>query len=130
MFVCLLIWVMVQLDLLCLLGFIIVDMGLVWYCFSCFMLGFVDGQCSYCIILGVLLCLLLLQGYLVIVLFDGNVVLVVIDELQLQVLQEGLLLVIVVVGYDMVLCFDVVVCVYDYMLFIFVGQVDDEILCG
>ncbi|WP_232729779.1 alpha/beta hydrolase [Herbaspirillum huttiense] len=126
MLACLPAWAAAQPDLSRPLGPTIADTGSAWYRFSRFTLGSVDGQRSYRITLGVPLRPPPPQGYPAIVLLDGNAALAAIDEPQLQALQEGSPPVIVAVGYDTPLRFDVAARAYDYTPPIPAGQVDDE----
>ncbi len=126
MLACLPAWAEAQPDLSHPLGPTIADTGSAWYRFSRFTLGSVDGQRSYRITVGVPLRPPPPQGYPAIVLLDGNAALAAIDEPQLQALQDGSPPVIVAVGYDTALRFDVAARAYDYTPPIPAGQVDEE----
>lgn len=112
------------------LGPTIAEHGSAWYRFERFALRSQDGQRGY----RVTVCLprraAPTDGYPAIVLLDGNAALAAIDEAQLQALDAAGPPLIVAIGYDTDLRFDVAARAYDYTPPIPAGQADDEALRG
>lgn len=104
----------------------IAERGSDCYRFERFALRSQDGQRGYRITVAIPRRAAPASGYPVILLLDGNAALAAIDEAQLQALQAGSPPVIVAIGYDTELRFDVVARAYDYTPPIPAGQRDEE----
>ncbi|MFJ3058580.1 alpha/beta hydrolase [Herbaspirillum sp. NPDC087042] len=108
----------------------IAERGSAWYRFERLDLRSADGRRGYRVMVGIPRQAAPVAGYPAIVLLDGNAALAAIDEAQLQDLQAGTPPVIVAIGYDTTLRFDVTARAYDYTPPIPAGQVDEETLRG
>jgi predicted alpha/beta superfamily hydrolase len=112
------------------LGPTIAESGSAVYRFERFLLQSDDGQRRYRVTLGVPRRAAPAAGHPAIVLLDGNAALAAIDEPQLQQLDAATPPLIVALGYDTDLRFDVNARAFDYTPPIPAGQVDDELARG
>ncbi|MCA1325444.1 alpha/beta hydrolase [Herbaspirillum sp. alder98] len=112
------------------LGPTIADAGSAFYRFERWLLPSEDGQRRYRITLGIPRKAPPAAGHPAIVLLDGNAALAAIDEPQLQLLDAATPPLIVAIGYDTDLRFDVTARAFDYTPPIPAGQVDDELARG
>ncbi|WDZ94730.1 alpha/beta hydrolase-fold protein [Herbaspirillum sp. WKF16] len=108
------------------LGPTIADAGSASYRFEGFTLRSADGQRGYRVTVCIPRRAAPAAGYPAIVALDGNAALASIDERQLQALDAGNPPVIVAIGYDTELRFDVQARAYDYTPPIPAGQADEE----
>ncbi|WP_348635342.1 alpha/beta hydrolase-fold protein [Herbaspirillum sp. LeCh32-8] len=108
------------------LGPTIADTGSAFYRFERFALRSADGERGYRVMLAIPRRAAPASGYPAILALDGNAALASIDERQLQALDAGSPPVIVAIGYDTELRFDVNARAYDYTPPIPAGQTDDE----
>lgn len=108
----------------------IAERGSAWYRFERLGLRSADGRRGYRVVVCIPRQAAPAAGYPAIVLLDGNAALAAIDEAQLQGLQAGTPPVIVAIGYDTTLRFDVTARAYDYTPPIPPGQLDDEAARG
>lgn len=108
------------------LGPTIADAGSAFYRFERFTLRSADGQRGYRVTVCIPRRAAPAAGYPAIVALDGNAALASIDERQLQALDAANPPVIVAVGYDTELRFDVQARAYDYTPPIPAGAVDEE----
>ncbi|WP_238540932.1 alpha/beta hydrolase [Herbaspirillum sp. YR522] len=112
------------------LGPTIAEAGSAFYRFERFALSSADGQRRYRVSLGIPRRSPPAAGHPAIVLLDGNAALAAIDEQQLQQLDAATPPLIVAIGYDTDLRFDVTARAYDYTPPLAAGQVDDEAARG
>lgn len=112
------------------LGPTIADTGSACYRFERFLLSSADGQRHYRVTVGIPRKSPPAAGHPAIVLLDGNAALAALDEQQLQQLDAATPPVIVAIGYDTDLRFDVNARAYDYTPPVPAGQVDDEAARG
>lgn len=112
------------------LGPTIADSGSAFYRFERFDLRSDDGGRSYRVMLGIPRRAAPAAGYPAIFLLDGNAAMAAIDERQLQALDAAQPPVIVAIGYDTELRFDVTARAYDYTPPFPQGQVDEEAARG
>lgn len=112
------------------LGPTIADTGSAFYRFERFTLRSADGERGYRVTVCIPRRAAPAAGHPALFALDGNAVLVALDERQLQALDGGTPPVIVAIGYDTELRFDVNARAYDYTPPIPSGQADDEAARG
>ncbi|KAF1042279.1 MAG: Ferri-bacillibactin esterase BesA [Herbaspirillum frisingense] len=108
------------------LGPTIADRGSTFYRFERFALRSADGERGYRVTLGIPRRAAPAAGYPAIFLLDGNAALAAIDKGQLQALDAAQPPLIVAIGYDTDLRFDVKARAYDYTPPFPAGQEDEE----
>ncbi|MFJ3045793.1 alpha/beta hydrolase [Herbaspirillum chlorophenolicum] len=112
------------------LGPTIADTGSAFYRFERFDLRSDDGERSYRVMVGIPRRAAPASGYPAIFLLDGNAAMASTDERQLQALDAAQPPVIVAIGYDTELRFDVKARAYDYTPPFPPGQADEEAARG